>query len=431
MTRARPAQRTRTGCVVPIAVGWWAGGDRDRAADGPAGGDLAADRPPAGRCARQRPTLPEHRPSAILINRLWPLFALHAPRGSGFAFLAPQIPGIASRLRDHLGARLAPAGRGGRCDRGARRCLLLRPAHSPLKPMSLAAHPRLQAATRPEQRQRRRHLRWARGRPRTSCSSRWARPTGLRIADEQFAESLRGPARASRSHRAQAPAQVRTLMLTDLLWARAAAGRGRAASRLELPASRDLLEYHRGAALAASRVRSASTRLERATGPAATASGSARSSGGVWQQAPLLLPLSEQAMDEAPPSPGRPLARSCSRSRSRPRARRRRCATSPRSPTGPTLEEGPRPGTGGLGRLRGTPGREDPGELVIAGVEQSELDGPPASCVPDEAGVRVVGSSPRRSTGRSCAALASSSARRGGRTTGRPSSRRSPTAACS
>ena len=37
--------------------------------------------------------LPEHRPAAILLNRLWPLLAFTVLAG-GLAFLAPQIPGI-------------------------------------------------------------------------------------------------------------------------------------------------------------------------------------------------------------------------------------------------------------------------------------------------------------------------------------------------
>jgi hypothetical protein len=45
--------------------------------------------------AQASTTLPEHRPSAILINRLWPL-ALFTLLSGGLAFLAPQIPGIAA-----------------------------------------------------------------------------------------------------------------------------------------------------------------------------------------------------------------------------------------------------------------------------------------------------------------------------------------------
>ncbi len=43
--------------------------------------------------ARATNALPEHRPTAILLNRLWPLLAFTVLAG-GLAFLAPQIPGI-------------------------------------------------------------------------------------------------------------------------------------------------------------------------------------------------------------------------------------------------------------------------------------------------------------------------------------------------
>ncbi len=43
--------------------------------------------------ARATTTLPEHRPAAILVNRLWPLFACALIAG-GLSFLAPQVPGI-------------------------------------------------------------------------------------------------------------------------------------------------------------------------------------------------------------------------------------------------------------------------------------------------------------------------------------------------
>ncbi len=43
--------------------------------------------------ARATTALPEHRPSAILLNRLWPLLVFTVLAG-GLAFLAPQIPAI-------------------------------------------------------------------------------------------------------------------------------------------------------------------------------------------------------------------------------------------------------------------------------------------------------------------------------------------------
>jgi hypothetical protein len=80
--------------LAEIAVGWWiiAG------AVGLHMGKRAQTNPPIARllaAARASTTLPEHRPTAILLNRLWPLLAFTLLSG-GLAFLAPQIPGIAA-----------------------------------------------------------------------------------------------------------------------------------------------------------------------------------------------------------------------------------------------------------------------------------------------------------------------------------------------
>ncbi len=78
--------------------------------------------------ARTQPTLPEVNPGRTLINRLWPL--LFSTIGAGaLAFVLPQVPAVADRVRDHLDAGLAAPGVGGDGDRGARRRALLRPAH--------------------------------------------------------------------------------------------------------------------------------------------------------------------------------------------------------------------------------------------------------------------------------------------------------------
>jgi hypothetical protein len=79
--------------LVPIAVGWWV----IAALVGLRLSRRAQTNPPIARLlssARASTTLPEHHPSAILLNRLWPLlvFTLLA---AGLGFLAPQIPGIA------------------------------------------------------------------------------------------------------------------------------------------------------------------------------------------------------------------------------------------------------------------------------------------------------------------------------------------------
>jgi hypothetical protein len=78
--------------VVPISVGWWV----LAAAIGLRLGRRAEVNPPIARLlaeARSSTALPEYRPGATLLNRLWPLLLFTLVAG-GLAFLAPQIPGI-------------------------------------------------------------------------------------------------------------------------------------------------------------------------------------------------------------------------------------------------------------------------------------------------------------------------------------------------
>ncbi|HTD09300.1 MAG TPA: hypothetical protein VK680_10445 [Solirubrobacteraceae bacterium] len=80
--------------LAEVAVGWWliAGSVGLRM------GRRAEANPPIARLlssAKTSTTLPEHHPSAILVNRLWPLLVFTLLSG-GLAFLAPQIPGIAA-----------------------------------------------------------------------------------------------------------------------------------------------------------------------------------------------------------------------------------------------------------------------------------------------------------------------------------------------
>jgi len=80
--------------IAAIAVGWWlvAAGIGTRL------GRRAQTNPPIARLlasAKASSTLPEHHPSAVLVNRLWPL-VLATLLSGGRAFLAPQIPGIAA-----------------------------------------------------------------------------------------------------------------------------------------------------------------------------------------------------------------------------------------------------------------------------------------------------------------------------------------------
>jgi hypothetical protein len=80
--------------LIPIAVGWWV----IAAIIGLRLGRHAQTNPPIARLlarAKASTSLPEHHPSAILVNRLWPLLVFTLLAG-GLAFLAPQIPGIAA-----------------------------------------------------------------------------------------------------------------------------------------------------------------------------------------------------------------------------------------------------------------------------------------------------------------------------------------------
>lgn len=80
--------------LVFIAAGWWVlagliGGFLGRRAQvTQAIGRLLAD-------AKAATMLPEHRPAAVVVNRLWPLLLSTIAAGA-LALVAPQIPGIAA-----------------------------------------------------------------------------------------------------------------------------------------------------------------------------------------------------------------------------------------------------------------------------------------------------------------------------------------------
>jgi hypothetical protein len=80
--------------LVPVAAGWWV----LASIIGLRMGRRAETSPPIARLlsgARSSTSLPELHPSAIIVNRLWPLLLFTVLSG-GLAFLAPQIPGIAA-----------------------------------------------------------------------------------------------------------------------------------------------------------------------------------------------------------------------------------------------------------------------------------------------------------------------------------------------
>ncbi len=80
--------------IVLGIAGWWV----LASAFGLFLGRRASANPPIAKLladANSATTMPEHRPGATILNRLWPLLLLTLGTGA-IAFLAPQIPGIAA-----------------------------------------------------------------------------------------------------------------------------------------------------------------------------------------------------------------------------------------------------------------------------------------------------------------------------------------------
>ena len=410
----------------------------DRGAHRPAPGRRAETNPPIARLlagAKASTTLPEHHPSAILVNRLWPLLLFTLLAG-GLAFLAPQIPGIAAGFaiiwalawRRQDAAVAAIEERDGAC--------LLRAPHLAGAADGAGAHAGLQGAA-PRARERRRHLRCVGGRPVDVLIVSLGSTGGLRAADAELRDSLR---RAGASVAARAAAasrrELRTLMLTDLpLGARRARcgsrpscaapdARGRSSTRARPPRC-----CGRGPG------RSASTRPRRATGPGVTGSGSARSSAGACARRRCCCRGARAACARRPTSARAPRSRAgAARRRSSPSGRRRRRrgagATSPRSPTPPTR---PRRASTACSRPGGACARCAMREELRGRRRRrpSELRRCRARAARARRACAWPARSRPRSTARCCAARACSCARRAARTTGSPSSRRSPTAVSS
>ena len=139
-------------------------------------GRRAQTNPPIARLlssAQASTSLPEHHPSAILLNRLWPL-AVFTLLSGGLAFLAPQIPGIAAGFAIiwALAWRRQDAAVAAIEERDGATFYVRRT--SPLRPMALVRTPGFKTA-RAGALRRRRRLRWARrGR------GQWRRRRGLR-----------------------------------------------------------------------------------------------------------------------------------------------------------------------------------------------------------------------------------------------------------
>jgi hypothetical protein len=217
---------------------------------------------------------------------------------------------------------------------------------------------------------------------------------GLRAADEELLASLARAGASAEIARAAAPAQTRTLMLTDLAWARAAR---RAAAELipRLPAS------PAGAVIYSSTTAALLWRRPGAIRFDAPSAGNRPGRHGLWQrplerrrlrEAPLLLPWSAGGLQEAP----RP-ARSGDRALIVP---------VPVEPSGAS-EQGERdiaaityaanPSKKGLDRVlgawrrvRGAQASSSSHELVIAGASRAELERA-GFHLSEQDGVRVAG----------------------------------------
>ena len=88
------AGRTSDDVLVFVCAGWWL----VAAGIGSLLGRRANTTPPIARVladAKNATMLPEHRPGAVLLNRLWPLLLSMLVAG-GLAVIVPQVTGIAT-----------------------------------------------------------------------------------------------------------------------------------------------------------------------------------------------------------------------------------------------------------------------------------------------------------------------------------------------
>jgi hypothetical protein len=211
--------------------------------------------------------------------------------------------------------------------------------------------------------------------------------SGLRAADEELRGSLERAGASVELVHAVAPAEVRTLMLTDLRWALAA--RRAASSALEWTEARAVIYSSTTAALLCPRP--GAIRFD------APAAGNRPGRNGLWQrplerrrlgQAPLLLPWSEGGLAELPHAVGA----SCTQ------AERALVLPVPVEPSGPA--EGERdiaaityaanPAKKGLDRVLAAwrRVRQPSEELVVAGADPQDLA---SEILRSEDGVRVTG----------------------------------------
>ncbi len=164
--------------LIAAALGWWI----LAALIGLRLGRRAETNPPIARLlagARASTALPEHHPGADPPQPPLAAAPVHADRRRP-RLPRPPDPRHRRRLRDHLGARLAPPARRRRRHRGARRRRLLRQAHLSVAADRAPPHARLQGPA-PRAHQRLRHL-MSHRRRRVASPGRRAADAGARRA---------------------------------------------------------------------------------------------------------------------------------------------------------------------------------------------------------------------------------------------------------
>jgi len=221
---------------------------------------------------------------------------------------------------------------------------------------------------------------------------------GLRTADAELRDSLERAGARVEVASAVAPGQVRTLMLTDLAWARAARTAG-AGALARLHDQRPPAIVYSSTTAALLWPRPGAIRFD------APSAGNRQGRHGLWQrplerrrlaQSPLLLPWSAGGLREAPPD-----AREGDRALILP------VAVEPSGPPAPSrdiaaITYAANPSKKGLDRVlaawrdvRSERRSDDADELVVAGASMQELRSAGLD-LEAEGGVRVVGALPAR-----------------------------------
>jgi len=282
--------------LVLIATGWWIAG----AIIGAALGRRAQVTAPIGRLladAKQATMLPEHRPGAVILNRLWPLLASTVAAGA-IGFLFPQVPAVACGFAiiwslacvRQDSAVLAVEERDGVSYYVERT--------SPIRPMQLVRTPGLRREVGRRSRRSTERAERRGGRDPHRLVGVDVRPARRRRRVRGGLSSARAP--TSRWSRPGRRARCGPWPSPTSSGARAAARGGRARDCRSPPARGPSTPRSRPRCCGRGRARSANDAPRPPTAPAATGCGSARSSGRRLREAPLLVPQAPGTLAESP-----------------------------------------------------------------------------------------------------------------------------------